>query len=127
LVALVSGLWRGAGRPPPHPDPGKDRPDFNLGNVNGKTSSKEFIDFVEATLKSLGYSVGMNFPYNGGELNARFGAPDKGVESIMIEINKKLFMDTKTFKKTAGFERIRADATKVLGAVIQYSRKKVGK
>jgi N-formylglutamate deformylase len=65
----------------------------------------------------------MNFPYNGGELNARFGEPGK-VESIMVEINKKLFMDTKTFKKTAGFERIKADATKVLGAVIQYSLKK---
>jgi N-formylglutamate deformylase len=95
--------------------------------VNGKTSSKEFIEFVEATLKSLGYSVGMNFPYNGGELNARFGDPKNGVESIMVEINKKLFMDTKTFKKTAGFDKIKADATKVLGAVIQYSLKKATK
>ncbi|HWA37049.1 MAG TPA: N-formylglutamate amidohydrolase [Burkholderiales bacterium] len=124
FVAQLSCHCMSAVGAPTHPDPGKDRPDFNLGNVNGKTSSKEFIEFVEATLKGLGYSVGMNFPYNGGELNARFGDAAGGVESIMVEINKKLFMDTKTFKKTAGFERIRADATKVLGAVIQYSLKK---
>jgi N-formylglutamate deformylase len=127
FVAQLSCHCMSAVGAPTHPDPGKDRPDFNLGNVNGKTSSKEFIEFVEATLKGLGYSVGMNFPYNGGELNARFGDAAGGVESIMVEINKKLFMDTKTFKKTAGFERIKADATKVLGAVIQYSLKKATK
>jgi N-formylglutamate amidohydrolase len=124
FVAQLSCHCMSAVGAPTHPDPGQDRPDFNLGNVNGKTCSKEFMAFVESTIKSLGYSVGVNFPYNGGELNARFGAPDKGVESIMVEINKKLFMDTRTFKKTPGFERIRADATKVLGAVIQYSLKK---
>ena len=59
-----------------------------------------------------------------GNAQARFGDPANGVESIMVEINKKLFMDTKTFKKTAGFERIRADATKVLSAVIRYSLEK---
>jgi N-formylglutamate deformylase len=127
FVAQLSCHCMSAVGAPTHPDPGKDRPDFNLGNVNGKTSSKEFIEFVEATLKDLGYSVGMNFPYNGGELNSRFGDPKNGVESIMVEINKKLFMDVKTFKKTAGFEKIRADATKVLGAVIQYSLKKATK
>jgi N-formylglutamate deformylase len=126
FVAQLSCHCMSAVGAPTHPDPGKDRPDFNLGNVNGKTSSKEFIEFVEATLKGLGYTVGMNFPYNGGELNARFGEPGK-VESIMVEINKKLFMDVKTFKKTAGFDRIKADATKVLGAVIQYSLKKASK
>jgi N-formylglutamate amidohydrolase len=63
----------------------------------------------------------MNFPYNGGELNARFGDPKNGVESIMVEINKKRFMDVKTFKKTAGFDRLRTDVTKLLGAVIEYS------
>jgi N-formylglutamate deformylase len=127
FVAQLSCHCMSAVGAPTHPDPGKDRPDFNLGNVNGKTSSKEFIEFVEATLKGLGYSVGMNFPYNGGELNSRFGDAKNGVESIMVEINKKLFMDTKTFKKTAGFDKIKADATKVLGAVIQYSLKKATK
>lgn len=112
---------------PTHPDPGQERPDFNLGNVGGKTSSKEFIEFVDATVKSLGYSCGLNFPYNGGELNSRFGAPKEGVESIMVEINKKLFMDVKTFKKKPGFARVQADVTKILQAIVNHAREKARK
>jgi N-formylglutamate amidohydrolase len=121
FVAQLSCHCMSAVGAPTHPDPGKDRPDFNLGNLDGTTSSAEFMDFVAAKIKSLGYSCGMNFPYNGGELNARFGDPKNGVESIMVEINKKRFMDVKTFKKTAGFDRLRADVSKLLGAVIEYS------
>ena len=121
FVAQLSCHCMSAVGAPTHPDPGQDRPDFNLGNVNGKTSSAEFVDFVAAKIKSLGYSCGMNFPYNGGELNSRFGDPAHGVESIMVEINKKLFMDVKTFRKTAGFDRLHADVTKILAAVIDYS------
>ncbi len=127
FVAQVSCHCMSAVGAPTHPDPGQDRPDFNLGNVNGTTSSAEFIGFVEARIKSLGYTCGMNFPYNGGELNARFGDPKNGVESIMVEINKKLFMDVKTFKKTAGFDRLRADVTKILAAVVEYSLGKAKK
>ncbi len=109
---------------PTHPDAGQPRPDFNLGNLNGSTSSAEFIGFVEGVIKSLGYTCLVNFPYSGGELNARFGDPANGVESIMVEINKKLFMDVKTFKKKAEFGRVQADVTKVLQAVARHARER---
>src|SRR5262249_35755465 len=85
---------------PTHADPGKPRADFNLGNVHGKTCSTEFLDFVTETLNKLGHSVSINFPYYGGELVVRHGDPGNGIESIFIEVNKRLFIDTKTFKKT---------------------------
>ena len=44
----------------------------------------------------------------------RHGAPAKGIESIMVEINKKLFMDTKTFRRTEGFARLKADLDRLL-------------
>jgi N-formylglutamate amidohydrolase len=109
---------------PTHPDPGQERADFVLGNLEGKTSSKAFIDFVDATIGSLGYSCRINFPYTGGELNRRFGAPGEGVESIMIEINKKLFMDVKTFKKKPEFGSVQADVTKILAAIVKHAREK---
>ena len=108
------------GAPTP-PDPGQDRADFNLGNLNGKTSSAEFIEFVNAVVTSLGYTCSINFPYSGGELN-RFGDPANGVESIMVEINKKLFMDVKTFKKKPEFSRVQADVTRILQAVARRAR-----
>lgn len=93
---------------PTHPDPGQDRPDFCLGNMRGKTSSAGFIEAAAETIRSLGFSCTVNHPYVGGELIERFGAPDAGVESILVEVNKKLFMDTATFRKTGGFPRVKA-------------------
>jgi N-formylglutamate amidohydrolase len=110
---------------PTHPDPGKERSDFCLGNVSGKTSTEEFIGFVAETIRALGFTCSVNEPYNGGELNTRYGDPANGIESIMIEINKKRFMDTKTFRKTEGYEEIHAAATKVLSAVALRAQKRI--
>ena len=102
---------------PTHADAGKPRADFCLGNISDTTSSREFIEYVAAEIKKLGYSVTINDPYEGNELNRRHGAPGKGIESIMVEINKKLFMDTKTFRKTAGFAKLKADLDRLLKAL----------
>lgn len=93
---------------PTHGDAGKERADFCLGNFHGETASAEFTELVASTLRAAGYSVAINEPYVGYELNTRYGAPQRGVESLMIEINKKLFMDTKTFRKTEGFGKLKA-------------------
>lgn len=110
---------------PTHPDSGQERADFCVGNINGVTSSEEFINFVADTIRARGYSCTINHPYTGGELNRRFGAPQEGIESIMVEINKKLFMDTKTFRKTADFDRVKADVREVLKVVADRAREVV--
>jgi N-formylglutamate amidohydrolase len=106
---------------PTHPDPGQERADFCLGDLEGKTASPEFIDFVAEFIRRLGFSCTINTPYAGGELNARFGDPLSGIESIMVEINKKKFMDIMTFKKNQGFIEIQAAATRILEAVLRYA------
>ncbi|MEN2977808.1 N-formylglutamate amidohydrolase (plasmid) [Tistrella bauzanensis] len=110
---------------PTHPDAGQERADFCVGNLNGQTSSDAFINFVAETIRARGYSCTINTPYTGGELNGRFGAPADGVESIMVEINKKLFMDTKTFRKTEGFDRVKADVSAILKIVADEARARV--
>jgi N-formylglutamate amidohydrolase len=107
---------------PTHPDPGQPRADFCLGNLHGKSASAEFVAFVENEIRKRGYSCTINEPYSGGELNARYGDPANGVESIMVEINKKLFMDVKTFRKTPGFDRVQADVTEILTAITRRAR-----
>ena len=99
---------------PTHADAGKPRADFCLGNIGFTTSSREFVDYVAAEIKKLGYSVTINDPYEGNELNRRHGAPAKRIESIMVEINKQLFMDTKTFRRTEGFSKLKADLDRLL-------------
>lgn len=98
---------------PTHPDAGEPRADICLGDVDGTTSSPEFIGFVEDAFKDLGLSVTRNTPYTGGYLNRRHGDVANGIHSIMVEVNKALFMDTTTFRKTEGF----ADVQRAIDAV----------
>jgi N-formylglutamate amidohydrolase len=111
---------------PTHADPGKPRADFNLGNMNGATCSPEFMSFLARTLEGLGHSVSLNFPYYGGELIARHADPRAGIESVFIEVNKKLFIDTKTFKRTANFDRLKSSIDKMVRAVVTYAREASG-
>jgi N-formylglutamate deformylase len=102
---------------PTHPDAGKSRADFCVSDLKGKTASKEAMARVVDTLKSLGYSVSVNDPYVGNELIRRVGDPARGVNSIQVEINKKLFMDTKTFRATEGLVKVRADLDHLLAVL----------
>ncbi|CUR72887.1 N-formylglutamate deformylase [Achromobacter xylosoxidans] len=109
---------------PTHADPGQARADFNLGDCHGTTSSKETIDFLERTLKDLGHTVSINFPYYGGDLIRRHSNPKAGIDSIFVEVNKRLFIDTKTFLKTDGFEAVKQSATSMMKALVEYARSK---
>jgi N-formylglutamate deformylase len=82
------------------------------------------MDYVASTLKQLGHSVSINFPYYGGELIRRHSDPANGIESIFIEVNKKLFIDTKTFKKTDGYPALKDSIDQLLVAIVDYARSK---
>ena len=99
---------------PTHPDAGKPRADFCVSDLKGETASKDAMEIVVETLKSFGYSVSVNDPYIGNELIRRIGDPARGIDSIQVEVNKKLFMDTQTFRPTDGFARLKADIDRLL-------------
>lgn len=106
---------------PTHPDAGKPRADFCVSDLHGRTASREAMELVVETLKSYGYSVSVNDPYVGNELIARHGNPALGVDSIQVEINKKLFIDTQTFRKTSGYAKLKADLGRLLKTVAEDS------
>jgi N-formylglutamate amidohydrolase len=106
---------------PTHPDAGKPRADFCVSDLHGKTASREAMELVVETLKSCGYSVSVNDPYVGNELIARHGNPALGIDSIQVEINKKLFIDTQTFRKTSGYAKLKADLGRLLKTVAEDS------
>ena len=107
---------------PTHADPGQPRADFNLGDVHGTTCTPAFLDFVVKTLEGRGHSVSVNFPYYGGYLTKRHSDPANGVESVFIEINKRMFIDTKTFRRTDGFPAVRATIDHLLAEICRYAR-----
>ena len=109
---------------PTHADAGKERMDFCLGNLRGTSSTNDFIEFVAETIRKQGYTCSVNTPYTGGELNRRYGKADGRHESIMVEINKRTFMDVKSFRKTDGFDAIQGVSRAVLEAVTQRARER---
>jgi N-formylglutamate amidohydrolase len=125
VVRQISCHCMSAVGAPTHPDAGKPRPDFCLGDLHGKTTSPEFLALVVDTLKGMGYSVNVNDPYVGNVLIGRHGNPARGIDSVQIEVNKKLFMDTKTFRATAGLAKLQADIDKLLAAVANDTRQRI--
>ena len=111
---------------PTHADAGKERMDFCLGNLRGTSSSTDFIEFVAETIRAQGFTCSVNTPYTGGELNRRYGKPDGRQESVMVEINKKRFMDVASFRKNEGFDAIQSVAREVLQAVSKRARERIG-
>ena len=106
---------------PTHPDAGQPRADFCVSDLKGVSASKEAMSLIVETLKSYGYSVSVNTPYVGNELIRRIGDPARRIDSIQVEINKKLFMDTKTFRATEGLTKVRADLDRLLLALANGS------
>lgn len=112
---------------PTHPDPGEERADFCIGDMNGKTSSPEYTDLLVSLFKDAGYSVTVNTPYDGGILMSRNADPANNVHSLMIEINKKLFMDIDTFRKTPGALTTRQTVEDVIRELCNYVGHKAGR
>ena len=117
IVRQISCHCMSAVGAPTHPDAGKARADFCVSDLNGRTASEEARSVIVDTLKRFGYSVSVNDPYVGNELIARHGNPARRVDSVQVEINKKLFMDTRTFGATEGLPKVRADIDRLLKIV----------
>ena len=108
---------------PTHADPGQPRADFNIGDIHGTTCTPELFDFIAKALQDRGHSVSRNFPYYGGELTRRHSNLASRSESVFVEINKRMFIDTKTFKRTDGFGAVQASVEALIRAVVEYSRR----
>ena len=91
------------------------RPDICIGTDEDQTSS-EVIELVTGYFSGLGYSVSINAPYAGTYIPRGYSIRKKKtdiarasaakVESIMIEVNRSLYMDEKTGEKLPQFNEL---------------------
>lgn len=102
--------------------PGIRRADFVLGDRDGTTCEPEFTEFVADELGAMGYRVVLNDPFKGVELVRMVGAPAEGRHSLQIEINRGLFLDDATKAKTAGFDKLKADITTLIGRICDFAK-----
>jgi N-formylglutamate deformylase len=89
-------------------DQSTDRPDFCVGTDDYHTPP-ELAANVVALLESQGYTVRVNTPFSGSIVPARYYQRDASVTSIMLEVNRRLYMD-----RAENFSRTQA----VIGEII---------
>lgn len=77
---------------PYEPDQAPDRPDFCIGTDPYHTPDRLAEEAV-TFLKRQGFSVFRNSPYSGSMAPLKYYGRDRHVCSIMIEINRRLYMD----------------------------------
>jgi N-formylglutamate amidohydrolase len=97
------------------------RADFVLGDRDGTTCDREFLNIVGGTLKGFGYRVRINDPYKGVEIVRRHGRPDIRRHSLQIEINRALYMNEETFERTPYYATLKTHLSELIEVVGDYA------
>ncbi len=82
-----------------------DRPDICIG-VDEYHTPKELVERLQTNFGELGYSVKVNSPFAGSIVPALYYQKDIRVISVMIEVNRKLYIDELTFQKSKNFSEV---------------------
>ena len=80
---------------------GEMRPDICIGTDEHHTS-KKLTECVVGFFKSKGYSVSINTPYAGSIVPLKYFRSSLKLSTIMIEVNRKLYMNEMTKEKLEG-------------------------
>lgn len=83
-----------------------NRPDINIGTDNYHTP-QSLIDFTTGFFESHNLTVGIDWPYSGTIIPLEFYRTDKRVKSIMIEINRKLYLQEETNIKLPEYNHLK--------------------
>lgn len=97
---------------------GSGRPDIVLGDRHGTSCSPWITQHLEDALRAHGLKVSRNRPYAGGYITQKYGRPREGVHAIQIEINRMLYMNEATLKRSRGFSRLQTLLIDVMSRLI---------
>lgn len=82
------------------------RPDFNIGTDSFHTPQK-LIDESVSFFESKGFSLGIDKPYSGAIVPMQFYRKEKKLGSIMLEINRKLYLNEPSHAKSIRYQEIK--------------------
>ncbi|MDC1505824.1 N-formylglutamate amidohydrolase [Winogradskyella sp.] len=78
------------------------RPDFNIG-TDAFHTPKKLVEVATKYFENLGYSLGIDEPYSGTIVPVDYYKKDIRVQSIMLEVNRKLYLSGK--EKTDSYNK----------------------
>jgi N-formylglutamate amidohydrolase len=108
-------------------DRGALRADFVLGDRDGTTCELAFTALVADAAREMGYTVAINNPYKGVELVRKHGNPAANRHGLQVELKRTLYMDETSLLPNAGFAKLEADLTRLLGVVAEYVRRRTSR
>ena len=79
-------------------------PDFNIGTDSFHTP-KKYIEASITYFENLGFSLGVDWPYSGSIVPMKYYQKDKKISSIMLEINRKLYLNEPTNEKSTDYKK----------------------
>ena len=97
----------------------KNRPDICIGTDDFHTPEHLTQKCVQLFQKK-GYSIKINEPFSGSLVPGEYYQKNKNVHSVMIEVNRKLYMDDKTGGKITAYERMKSDLGWVFSKICDY-------
>jgi N-formylglutamate amidohydrolase len=97
-------------------DQSTPRPGFCIGSDAFHTPGA-LIEATVRRIEAMGYRVGINRPYAGTMVPMAFYQKDRRVASIMIELNRNLYMDELAGTKATGFDTVKAQIQTLLDAI----------
>lgn len=100
-------------------DKSSNRPDFNIGTDSFHTP-KHLIELSKAFFEKAGYSLGIDWPYKGSIVPLEHYHKNKNVQTIMLEINRALYLNEPTNEKSVNYLEIKKvvkDFTEIINEI----------
>jgi len=99
----------------------QNRPDFNIGRDEFHTPD-ELTHQSAIFLSEMGegYEVGIDWPYSGSLVPLEYYRKDKRVKSIMLEINRKLYLKEGTNEKSTNYDKIKQEVGSYVGMLQEW-------
>ncbi len=90
------------------------RPDICIGTDDFHTPPELARNLADLFTRK-GYTVGVNDPFSGALVPLQYYRKDVRVTSVMIELNRSLYMDEKTGERTGGYVDVQRDINCIVG------------
>jgi N-formylglutamate deformylase len=103
---------------PFEPDQDPIRPGICVGTDSFHTPAT-LVTRAENYFKRAGFMTALNRPYSGTMVPLQYLGKDERVSSVMIEINRKLYLDERTGEKSGSFDRLRDVISGLLRTILE--------
>ena len=102
-------------------DQDPSRPDICIGTDSFHTPPA-LVNAATAACRDLGWTVEIDRPFSGALVPIAFHRRDAKVKSLMIEVNRRLYMDEATGTRGGDFEACRTQVGRLISGIVSKHR-----